>query len=341
MGVHPHDADGFTPADLVWLRELAAHPRVVAVGECGLDHHRDHARPEAQRRAFSAQIGLAREVGLPLVVHTRDAADETLDMLGREADDHPVVLHCFSMPEHLDEVADRGYLLSFAGQVTYPRSDRSAAAAREAPGDLCWWRPTAPISPPSPAGGARTAGQRGPHAAVHRRAARGERRGASTSSPPETPRAPSAGEPGVPGARVGVMRLLAAHGLRPDTELGPALPARREPGQPGRARGGRVGPGDMVLEVGAGLGVLTVALARAARNGARGRDRPAPRARRSHEVLAGARNVRLHWGDAMRLAPRGARSRADAPSSPTFPTPSRRRWWWRACGGCPGSSAGA
>ncbi len=150
VGVHPHDADGFTPADLVWLRELAAHPRVVAVGECGLDHHRDHARPEAQRRAFSAQIGLAREVGLPLVIHTRDAADETLEVLGREAEGHPVVLHCFSLPERLDEVVERGYLLSFAGQVTYPRATDLQRAAREAPGDLLLVETDSPYLAPVP-----------------------------------------------------------------------------------------------------------------------------------------------------------------------------------------------
>ena len=150
VGVHPHDADGFTPADLVWLRGLAAHPRVVAVGECGLDHYRRHARPEAQRRAFAAQIGLAREVGLPLVVHTRDAADETLDMLGSEAEDHPVVLHCFSMPEHLDEVVERGYLLSFAGQVTYPTSTDLQRAARAVPGDLLLVETDSPYLAPVP-----------------------------------------------------------------------------------------------------------------------------------------------------------------------------------------------
>ncbi len=150
VGVHPHDADGFTPADLVWLRELAAHPRVVAVGECGLDFHRDHARPEAQRRAFSAQIGLARDVGLPLVIHTRDAAGETLDILGREAGDHPVVLHCFSLPERLAEVVERGYLLSFAGQVTYPRSADLQAAARAAPGDLLLVETDSPYLAPVP-----------------------------------------------------------------------------------------------------------------------------------------------------------------------------------------------
>ena len=120
--MHPHDADAFTPADLVWLRELAAHPRWSPWASAAWTTTATTPAPEAQRRAFSAQIGLAREAGLPLVVHTRDAADETLDMLGREADGHPVVLHCFSMPERLDEVVERGYLLSFAGQVTYPKS---------------------------------------------------------------------------------------------------------------------------------------------------------------------------------------------------------------------------
>ena len=73
IGVHPHDADAFTEADLAWIRELGAHPKVVAVGECGLDRHRDYAEPAAQVRAFVAQIGVARELGLPVVVHTRAA----------------------------------------------------------------------------------------------------------------------------------------------------------------------------------------------------------------------------------------------------------------------------
>jgi TatD DNase family protein len=150
VGVHPHDADSFTAADEAWIRELAAHPRVVAVGECGLDFHRDHARPEAQRRAFSSQIGIARDAGLPLVIHTRDAADETLAMLAAEADGHPVVLHCFSMPERLGEVAERGYGLSFAGQVTYRNAADLQAAAREAPADRLLVETDSPYLAPVP-----------------------------------------------------------------------------------------------------------------------------------------------------------------------------------------------
>ena len=150
VGVHPNDADGFTPADEVWIRALLAHPRVVAVGECGLDFYRDHARPQAQRAAFSAQIGLAREAGLPLVIHTRDAAEETFAMLEREAGDHPVVLHCFSLPERLREASERGYMLSFAGPVTFPKSLELQRAAREAPADLLLVETDSPYLAPVP-----------------------------------------------------------------------------------------------------------------------------------------------------------------------------------------------
>ena len=150
VGVHPNDADGFTDDDLVWLRELAAAPEVVAVGECGLDFFRDRARPENQRRALSAQIALARQTGLPLVIHTREAGRETLDVLAAEAGDHPVVLHCFSLPEHLDEVVERGYMLSFAGPVTFPKSVALQEAARRAPAELLLVETDSPYLSPAP-----------------------------------------------------------------------------------------------------------------------------------------------------------------------------------------------
>jgi TatD DNase family protein len=150
VGVHPHDADSFTAADEGWILELARHPKVVAIGECGLDFYRDLAARPAQRRAFSAQIGLARQAGLPVVVHTRDAADETLAMLAAEAEDHPVVMHCFSMPERLGEVAERGYMLSFAGQVTYPNAAALRDAAAAAPDDLLLLETDSPYLAPVP-----------------------------------------------------------------------------------------------------------------------------------------------------------------------------------------------
>jgi len=150
VGVHPNDADGFTDDDISWIRAMAAHPRVVAVGECGLDYFRDHARPENQRRAFSAQIALARDTGLPLVIHTREAADDTLEILASEAAGHPVVLHCFSLPDRLDEVVERDYMLSFAGPVTFPRSIELQTAARRVPGHLLLVETDSPYLAPVP-----------------------------------------------------------------------------------------------------------------------------------------------------------------------------------------------
>ena len=128
VGLHPHDAATLDDALLGELEELAAHPRVVAVGECGLDFYRDLSPRDAQRRAFSAQIELARRVGLPLVVHVREAGDEAMALLAAEAHDLTVVMHCFSLPQYVDECNARGYYASFAGNVTY----KNAAGLREA-----------------------------------------------------------------------------------------------------------------------------------------------------------------------------------------------------------------
>ncbi len=150
IGVHPHDADGFRRADESWIGELAQHPKVVAIGECGLDYYRDHARPDAQKRAFVTQIGLARELGLPIVVHTREADDDTLDILAREAEDHPVILHCFSMVQKVDVVVERGYMTSFAGQLTYKSAVDLQEAARRIPAELLLVETDAPYLAPVP-----------------------------------------------------------------------------------------------------------------------------------------------------------------------------------------------
>jgi TatD DNase family protein len=131
VGLHPHDAGSLDDALLGELEELAAHPRVVAVGECGLDFYRELSPRDAQRRAFSAQIELARRVGLPLVVHVREAGDEAMEQLAGEASDLTVVMHCFSLPQYVDECNARGYYASFAGNVTYKNAaDLRTAAAR-------------------------------------------------------------------------------------------------------------------------------------------------------------------------------------------------------------------
>ena len=150
IGVHPHDADGFRRADEEWIGELAGQPKVVAIGECGLDYYRDNATREGQMRAFVTQIGLARELHLPLVIHARDADDDTLAVLEREAEDHPVILHCFSMVERLDEVIERSYLTSFAGQLTYPTATGLQDAARRIPPGRLLVETDAPYLAPVP-----------------------------------------------------------------------------------------------------------------------------------------------------------------------------------------------
>jgi TatD DNase family protein len=150
VGVHPHDADGWTDADAGWIRELAAHPRVVAIGECGLDHHYDRSARQAQERAFRAQLALAREAGLPVVVHTREAAEDTLRILDADAAGLDVVLHCFSLPEHVDRVVERGWYCSFAGTLTFRRSDDLRAAAAALPADRLLVETDTPYLAPVP-----------------------------------------------------------------------------------------------------------------------------------------------------------------------------------------------
>lgn len=134
IGRHPTNAHGFDDADLAELRALAAHPRCVAIGETGLDFYRDTVPPrQDQERAFAAQIQLARETTKPLVIHNRAADEHTLKQLAEEAHGVTVIIHCFSMPAHLAECLDRGYLISFAGNVTYKNASDLAAAARLVP----------------------------------------------------------------------------------------------------------------------------------------------------------------------------------------------------------------
>ena len=148
IGRHPNSARGFDDADLAELRALAAHERCVAIGETGLDFYRDGAPRADQERAFAAQIALARETGKPLVIHTRAAASATIDQLAAEADGVVVVMHCFSMPERLAECLERGYVISFAGNVTYPSAAELADAARLVPADSLLVETDAPYLTP-------------------------------------------------------------------------------------------------------------------------------------------------------------------------------------------------
>ena len=141
VGMHPHDAVKLTPQALAELRELALHPRVVAVGEIGLDFYRNLSPRDAQQQAFEAQLALAREVGKPVVIHDREAHAEIMATLRRWTADHPAqakrplgILHCFSGgPEMAREAVELGFYISLAGPVTFLNARQPVEVARQIP----------------------------------------------------------------------------------------------------------------------------------------------------------------------------------------------------------------
>jgi TatD DNase family protein len=136
VGRHPNSATGFDDADLAELEALAAHPRCLAIGETGFDYYRDGAPRTDQERAFLAQIELARRVDKPLVIHTREADEDTLTTLAQHAQGVRVILHCFSMPGRIIECLEHpNWWISFAGNVTYPRNGELREAALRVPAD--------------------------------------------------------------------------------------------------------------------------------------------------------------------------------------------------------------
>ena len=148
VGRHPHESEGFDEAGLAELRELAAHPKVRAIGEAGLDYKRDYAPRADQARSFVAQIELAKELRRPLVVHTREAADDTIALLDRHGKGVDVIIHCFSLADRVDECVQRGWYCSFAGNVTYPKATDLQRAAAEVPDALLLAETDAPFLSP-------------------------------------------------------------------------------------------------------------------------------------------------------------------------------------------------
>jgi TatD DNase family protein len=150
IGHHPNKATGFDDAHLAELQALAAHERCRAIGETGLDYFRDYAPRADQERAFHAHIELARETAKPLVIHTRAAEDDTIATLRQRAQGVEVILHCFSMPDRLEECLAEGWWISFAGNVTYPKNEDLAAAAARVPDDKILVETDAPYLTPQP-----------------------------------------------------------------------------------------------------------------------------------------------------------------------------------------------
>jgi TatD DNase family protein len=151
LGIDPHQAGTPAAARLGELRALLEHPKAVAVGETGLDTVRRYATPEEQRRLLDAHLELASELALPVVIHNREADDETAEALA--GFDGTVVLHCFSSPGLAQVAADRGYFVSFAGNVTYPAATSLRDAAATIPADRILVETDSPYLAPQPARG--------------------------------------------------------------------------------------------------------------------------------------------------------------------------------------------
>jgi TatD DNase family protein len=154
VGIHPHDAVTATAVVLDELRALACHPKVVAVGEIGLDYYRDLSPRPAQRRAFADQLALATDLKLPVVVHSREAHDDVLTAL--QGWDGTGVLHSYSAgPERLEEVLGLGFSVGISGPVTFPKADRLRAVAAAVPLDRLLVETDCPYLTPVPHRGQR------------------------------------------------------------------------------------------------------------------------------------------------------------------------------------------
>jgi TatD DNase family protein len=153
VGRHPNEAEGFQPEDIEPIERAAEDPLVRAIGETGLDYYRDYAPHDDQMRAFEAQIDLAQRRGLPLVIHSRAAEDDTIRVLRERAQGLTVIMHCFSMPDRVGECVEQGWMCSFAGNVTYPKAKELHDAARAVPDDLLLVETDSPYLAPQPVRG--------------------------------------------------------------------------------------------------------------------------------------------------------------------------------------------
>ncbi len=158
VGIHPHDAAKATPADFLHVGELLAHPKVLAVGEIGLDYHYDFSPRETQHTVFIEQLTIAAAARTPIVIHTREAWEDTLALLERHWTPRGVggIMHCFSGGlQEAQRALDLGFYLSFGGIVTFPRALELQAAAKQAPSDRILVETDAPYLAPVPNRGKR------------------------------------------------------------------------------------------------------------------------------------------------------------------------------------------
>ena len=149
-GVHPHDTDDMTSGDMNALKKLCAHQKVVALGEIGLDYYYDNSLRENQRHWFDAQLSLASELGIPCVIHTRDAWADTLDIL-RAHKENTGIIHCYSgSVETAKILLDLGWYISFAGPLTFKNATTALDVARFVPDDRILIETDSPYLAPVP-----------------------------------------------------------------------------------------------------------------------------------------------------------------------------------------------
>lgn len=151
-GIHPHDAGKCAAGDVERVRLLLDHPRVVAAGEMGLDYHYDFAERGVQREVFAAQLKMAGEFDLPLVIHCREAFEDCVELLEKHGfRDRRVVLHCFTgTAAEAERVAAMGWRVSFTGIVTFKNSTELQAIARDYPADQLMLETDSPFLSPVP-----------------------------------------------------------------------------------------------------------------------------------------------------------------------------------------------
>ena len=153
VGIHPHEADAHRDLGAVALLEAAAHPKVIGIGETGLDYYYDHSDRAAQRALFRTHIAVARETGLPLIVHTRDAEDDTAAILAEEMEKgaFPALIHCFTASRGFAaRVLELGLSISLSGIVTFKSARELQEIAAEIPDDRLLVETDAPFLAPVP-----------------------------------------------------------------------------------------------------------------------------------------------------------------------------------------------
>jgi TatD DNase family protein len=155
VGIHPHDAAKVEDRHYSVMNKMATDPKVLAIGETGLDYYYDHSPRDTQRHVFRRQLALANDLNLPVIVHTRDADDDTIELLKKENSSRGVI-HCFTSGERLADFAlERGFFISFSGILTFPKAQALAAIASRIPLDRILVETDCPYLAPVPHRGKR------------------------------------------------------------------------------------------------------------------------------------------------------------------------------------------